>query len=68
MIGEPSALTGARHSELFLIALSAIVILAPYTGDPTWDYFDAAFMSILTYITAPWSVGTLFRFLKKQEL
>jgi hypothetical protein len=51
----------------FITALSAFVILAPYTGDPTWDYYDAAFMSILTFITAPWSVGTLYRFIKKQE-
>lgn len=51
----------------FIIALSAFVILAPYTGDPTWDYYDAAFMSTLTFMTAPWSVGTLFRFIKRQE-
>ncbi len=51
----------------FIIALSAFVILAPYTGDPTWDYYDAAFMSILTFMTAPWSIGTLFRFIKRQE-
>jgi len=51
----------------FIIALSAFVILAPYTGDPTWDYYDAAFMSILTFMTAPWSVGILFRFIKGQE-
>jgi hypothetical protein len=51
----------------FIIATSAFVILAPYTGDPTWDYYDAAFMSILTFITAPWSVGTLFRFITRQE-
>jgi hypothetical protein len=51
----------------FMTALLAFVILAPYTGDPTWDYYDAAFMSILTFMTAPWSVGTLFRFIKRQE-
>ena len=51
----------------FIIALTAFVVLAPYTGDPTWDYYDAAFMSILTFMTAPWSVGTLFRFIKDQE-
>ena len=51
----------------FTIALSAFVFLAPYTGDPTWDYYDAAFMSILTFITAPWAVGILFRFIKRQE-
>ena len=51
----------------FFIATSAFVFLAPYTGDPTWDYYDAAFMSILTYLTAPWCVGVLYRFLKRQE-
>jgi hypothetical protein len=51
----------------FIIATSAFVILAPYTGDPTWDYYDAAFMSILTFVTAPWSIGTLFRFIKGLE-
>ena len=51
----------------FLIATSAFIILAPYTGDATWDYYDAAFMSILTYMTAPWSIGILFRFIKKLE-
>ena len=51
----------------FLIATSAFIVLAPYTGDPTWDYYDAAFMSILTFITAPWAIGTLFRLVKKQE-
>ncbi|NKB35998.1 MAG: hypothetical protein GKR93_02350 [Gammaproteobacteria bacterium] len=43
------------------------MILAPYTGDPTWDYYDATFMSTLTYLTAPWAIGTLFRFIRKQE-
>jgi len=44
----------------FAIASIAMVVMAPYTGDPTWDYFDAAFMSILTFLTAPWAVGTLY--------
>lgn len=51
----------------FIIAISAFIVLAPYTGDPTWDYYDAAFMSIFTYLSAPWAVGTLFRFIKKRE-
>ena len=44
----------------FVIAASGMIIIAPLTGDPTWDYFDAAFMSVLTFLTAPWSVGTLY--------
>ncbi|NIM99365.1 MAG: hypothetical protein GTO24_15210 [candidate division Zixibacteria bacterium] len=44
----------------FLIAAVGLTIIAPYTGDPTWDYVDASFMSILTFATAPWAVGTLY--------
>ncbi len=44
----------------FIIAATALTVIAPYTGDPTWDYADAAFMSLMTYLTAPWSVGTLY--------
>ena len=44
----------------FAIAAISMTVMAPYTGDPTWDYFDASLMSILTYLTAPWSVGTLY--------
>ena len=44
----------------FAIAAISMVVMAPYTGDPTWDYIDASFMSILTYLTAPWAVGTLY--------
>jgi len=51
----------------FLVALTAFVVLAPYTGDITWDYYDAAFMSILTFITAPWAIGTLYRFIRGRE-
>ncbi len=50
----------------FAIAATSMTVMAPYTGDPTWDYFDAAFMSILTFLTAPWSVGTLFLALRRQ--
>ena len=46
----------------FLIAGTGITVIAPYTGDPTWDYIDAAFMSIFTYASAPWAVGTLYLF------
>jgi hypothetical protein len=53
-LGQPWRLT------TFTIAAVGMVIVAPYTGDPTWDYFDAAMMSILCYLTAPWAVGTLY--------
>jgi hypothetical protein len=50
----------------FLIATTGLTVIAPYTGDPTWDYFDAIFMSVLTYFTAPWAVGTLFKAFKRE--
>lgn len=51
----------------FFVAAVPLIAIAPYTGDPTWDYFDAGFMAVLTFLTAPWAVGTIYRFLKKKE-
>ena len=48
----------------FLIALAGMMLVAPYSGDPTWDYYDSFFMSVLAFIGAPWTVGALFRALK----
>lgn len=45
----------------FAVAGSGMTVIAPYTGDPTWDYVDAGFMSVLTFITAHWVVGILYR-------
>jgi hypothetical protein len=44
----------------FLTAAIGFAVIAPYTGDPTWDYFDALFMSVFTFLSAPWAVGTIF--------
>ncbi len=45
----------------FLIAAAGNTLVAPYSGDPTWDYVDSIVMSCLVYATAPWSVGTIYR-------
>ena len=50
----------------FIIACSGMIVIAPYTGDPTWDYFDAFFMSFLTYLTAPWAIGALYNVAKRK--
>ena len=50
----------------FLIAATGMTVIAPYTGDPTWDYTDALFMSVLTFLTAPWSIGSIYKVLKKE--
>lgn len=51
----------------FFIAASGITVIAPYTGDPTWDYVDAIFMSVLTFLTAPWAVGILYLSAKERR-
>ncbi len=45
----------------FAVAAAGFVLIAPYTGDQTWDWVDAGFMSVLTFTTGPWAVGSLYR-------
>jgi hypothetical protein len=45
----------------FVAGASLITLVAPYTGDPTWDYFDGFFMSVFCYTTAPWVLGILYQ-------
>lgn len=49
----------------FIVTTVFMVLVAPYSGDYTWDYVDGGFMSILTYITAPWSVGIFLKFINR---
>lgn len=49
----------------FAIATIGMVAIAPYTGDPTWDYFDAAFMAVFTFLSAPWAVGAIYRAVRR---
>jgi hypothetical protein len=51
----------------FALAAGGLIGIAPYTGDPTWDYVDAAFMSVLTFTTAPWAVGVFYKCLRRQR-
>jgi hypothetical protein len=51
----------------FAIAAAAFTLVAPYTGDPTWDHVDAPLMSLLTFTTAPWTVGVVYRIVRKRE-
>ena len=44
----------------FAAAAGAMIVIAPWTGDPSWDYCNAFFMSALTYATAPWATGTVY--------
>lgn len=51
----------------FAVAASGMTVIAPWTGDPTWDYVDAFMMSALTFVTAPWAVGVFYRAVRGQE-
>jgi len=51
----------------FIVSACGIVVIAPWTGDPTWDYYDASLMSLLTYLTAPWSLGILYQTIFKRN-
>jgi len=48
------------------VALAFFLMVAPYTGDPTWDRSDALFMGVLTFLGAPWAVGALYRTLRRR--
>lgn len=50
----------------FFVATTGMTVIAPYTGDPTWDYCDALFMAVLTFLSAPWAVGTLYKAISRQ--
>ena len=45
----------------FVLALAAFNLAAPFSGDPTWDYVDSTFMSALTFATAPWAIGIIYK-------
>jgi hypothetical protein len=51
----------------FLVAGAVMTLAAPYSGDYTWDYIDAAVMSVMTFLTAPWTTGVLYKFIKGKE-
>lgn len=44
----------------FIAGAALITLIAPYTGDPTWDHTDGLFMSVFCYASAPWVVATLY--------
>lgn len=51
----------------FAVGTSLITLVAPYTGDPTWDYVDGLFMSVFCFSTAPWVVATFFLAVHRQR-
>lgn len=50
----------------FVLSAAVFVFGAPYMGDPTWDHAVGALMSGFTYLLAPWSIGTLYRLVRRR--
>lgn len=46
---------------LFIPAFAFVTFAGQFSFDDTWDVISGAGMSVLTFATAPWAVGTLFR-------
>lgn len=53
---------------LFVVAAGGMMIMAPRSGDPTWDWVDAGFMALFTYLTAPWTLGLFVRAARTRRL
>ena len=51
----------------FIIAFISFNLIGPFSGDPTWDLYTSSVMSLLTYLSAPWSVGIFYKFVKKKN-
>lgn len=48
----------------FFISVSVLCYISKLGYDPTWDIPETIVMGILTYYTAPYSVGILYRWFK----
>jgi hypothetical protein len=48
---------------LFAIAFAFVTFAGRYTNDESWDWVTGSGMSVLTFLTAPWSVGVIYQVL-----
>jgi hypothetical protein len=46
---------------LFIPAFAFVTFAGQFSFDDTWDVVSGAGMSLLTFSTAPWAVGTIFK-------
>lgn len=46
---------------IFAPAFVFVTFAGQFSLDDTWDVINGAGMSILTFLTAPWAIGTLFK-------
>jgi hypothetical protein len=48
---------------VFAIAFAFVTFAGRYTNDESWDWVTGSGMSMLTFLTAPWSVGIVYQVL-----
>jgi hypothetical protein len=46
---------------LFAPAFIFVTLAGRYTNDETWDFVTGSGMSLLTFLTAPWSIGLVYQ-------
>jgi hypothetical protein len=46
---------------IFLPACLFVTFTGPFTDDETWDMISGGGMSVLTFLTAPWAIGTIYK-------
>jgi len=49
----------------FILASTILCYISTFGYDPTWDIPETIIMAVLTYWTAPYTVGTIYRFFNK---
>jgi hypothetical protein len=52
---------------LFVPALLFVSFAGRFTNDETWDLVTGAGMSLLTFFTAPWSIGLFYQVAKRRR-
>ncbi len=45
----------------FLLALLGLIVVVSVATAPDLDVFDAVLMGVLTFLTAPWAIGALYK-------
>lgn len=52
---------------MFAPALVFVTFAGRFTNDETWDVVCGGGMSVLTFLTAPWAVGTVYKAIRRER-
>lgn len=51
----------------FLLATLILILCGLFANDPTWDIPISTIMAVLTYFTAPWTIGVIYKSIKREK-